>query len=182
MFKVESNFIGDFNLGDRINNELKILDIIYKFNNSNSSISLNKIKVVVIASVCEAVLYDFINTRIKLHTREGVRNIEVEHLEKIKDKEYKKFHHYIDASKKYNFFKESKGLCKDLKSLKELRNCIHIQNKCAEISGKKLLEVEKTLEILLKTMNEKYHRPVSTTGWVKDFEIPFDEKLPKDKP
>ena len=103
-------------------------------------------------------------------------NIEVEHLEKIRDK---KFHHYIDASRKYNFFKESKDLCKNLKSLKELRNCIHIQNKCAEISGKKLLEVEKTLEILLKTMNEKYRRLVSKTGWVKDFEIPFDENLPK---
>lgn len=73
MFKVESNFIGDFNLGDRINNELKKLDIIYKFNNSNESISLNKIKIIVIASVCEAVLYNFINIRIKLHMREGVR-------------------------------------------------------------------------------------------------------------
>jgi hypothetical protein len=43
-----------------------------------------------------------------------VRNIEVEHLEKIKDKEYKKFHHYIDASKKYNFF------------LKKVRACVKI--------------------------------------------------------
>ena len=73
MFKVESNFIGNFNLCDRINNELKKLNIIYKFNNSNESISLNKIKIIVIASECEAFLYNFINIRIKLHIKEGVR-------------------------------------------------------------------------------------------------------------
>jgi len=52
-------------------------------------------------------LYDFINIRISTYTQEEVNQINKNHLIEIKGKNYKKYHHYIYAAIKYEFFSYS---------------------------------------------------------------------------
>ena len=72
MFTVSSNFIGNFKLGDNINHNLEILQLLYrqfdqsKFRNKRL---LCKPIIIIVVSIIEAVLHDF-HFRIQRHTFE----------------------------------------------------------------------------------------------------------------
>jgi len=174
MFKVGVNFLGSFALGDEINKDLKMLKFLYNLKmGKEENNSLIKIKIILIASICEAILYDFINTRISMYTQEGVGSLDKENLIEIRDKDYKKFSHYIDAAAKYEFFSNNK-LCKKLEDLRKFRNCIHIQNFCI-LSDNSLIQAEEVMELFLNEM-AKHDRPGHLSGHVQDFEIPFNRR------
>lgn len=186
MFTVKSDFIGSFKLGDNINHNLKILSLLYKIESTCSADEkkmLQKPMIITIASICEAVLHDF-HFRIRAYTKEGVRNLAVNIINGIRGKKIDEFEKYIASARKNELFgtKESK-LYDDLEELRKLRNRIHIQNVKRHLEPDEILAFrherkvlsEKTLEQVLKQLVEKYPRPPGATGFVKEFELPWEE-------
>lgn len=102
MFKVKSDFICLFKVGDNINYNFKILALLYKTESSISDESkdlLYKPTIIIIASICEAILYDF-HVRIRNNTREGVQNLAENIIGRIKSKKIDEFEKYIASAKK----------------------------------------------------------------------------------
>ena len=188
MFIVESDFICIFKIGDNINYNLRVLKLLYNIESQEDAkkILLYKPIIITIASICEAVLYDF-HVRIRSNTVEGVQNIAQEVISRIRGKKIDEFGKYIASAKKNDFFDSShSSLYDELDKLRKLRNRIHIQNtknyfepdewKAFNVDRK--IMAEKVLERILKHMHEKYKRPASVTGYVDDFELPWEEHFP----
>lgn len=186
MFKVKSDFMGIFKVGDNINYNLKTLSLLYDFQSNateDKKIFLNKPIIITIASICEAILYD-LHMRITRHTIEGVRNISQSIINMIRSKKIDEFDKYIACAKKYDFFDaQDSQFYEDLDTLRKLRNRIHIQNlkNHFEPDEEKVFNyayktmAEKTLEKVLKKMLEKYSRKQGAIGYVNDFELPWQE-------
>ncbi len=186
MFKVKSDFMGNFKVGDNINYNLKILSLLYDFQSNSTEgkkVLLNKPIIIIIASICEVILYD-LHIRITCHTIEGVRNITQSIINIIRSKKIDEFNKYIACAKKHDFFDANDSqLYEDLDTLRKLRNRIHIQNlknhfepdeeKTFTYAHK--IMAEKTLEKVLKQMLAKYSRAQGLTGYVNNFELPWQE-------
>jgi hypothetical protein len=74
MFKVSSSFIGNFKIGDNIHYNLDVLKALYISRAGLPAYQkyfLEKPITVILVSICEAIIYDFIG-RSKLFTREGI--------------------------------------------------------------------------------------------------------------
>lgn len=186
MFKIESNFIGNFKTGDNINYNLKVLKLLYKYYQEPNSYErrlLCKPIILIIVSITEALLQDF-HMRVKTHSMEGVRNVALKVIEYIKGKHIDVLETYINSAKKHDFFKMADTPFYDsLHELRKLRNRIHIQNERKNTPSneseafredKKIL-AEKVLEKMMKIMSAEYHRNLSTIGYVDDFELPWEE-------
>lgn len=186
MFKVKSDFIGDFKLGDNINYNLKILSLLYKYRSDsteNIKILLYKPIIITLASICEAILYD-LHSRIKYNTLEGVQNIAESAINLIRRKKIDEFEKYIASSKKHDLFdaKDSQ-LYEDLDTLRKLRNRIHIQNSKNHFEPDernafnytRQIMAEKVVERVLKVVLQKYSRGQDLRGHVDDFELPWQE-------
>ena len=188
MFKVKSDFICIFKVGDNINYNLKVLALFYKTDSmikDGTNVLLYKPIIIIIASICEAILYDF-HVRIRCNTREGIRNLGASIINNIRSKKIDEFETYIASAKKCELFgeKDSK-IYIDLDELRKLRNRIHIQNKKKYFADdedivftkERKIMAEEILEKIMKEMLGKYSRPNSVTGYVEDFVIPWDEHI-----
>lgn len=185
-FTVSSRFIGNYKLGDNINHTLAVLSELYDSQRSSKSSSLLcKPIIILIGSVCEAVLYDLFCVRIDTHTVEKVKGIADEVMHEIRGKKVDKLEHFIAAVKKYDLFKDAR-LYESLDELRKLRNRIHIQNtkghfdpdesKTFTIARQR--QAEMTLEKVIKTMALEYPRKQSCQGYVGDFQLPWSEHFP----
>ena len=186
MFVIKSDFMGSFKLGDNINHSLRVLALLYN-QQSNGTLKqqmlLCKPIIIIIASVCEAVLYDF-HLRIRTYTFEGVRNIAQEMMLYVRSKKIDEFAKYIASAKKHDLFDAADTkFYEALDSLRKLRNRIHIQNpknhfepddgNAFTLERQKI--AEKVLEKVMKTMASKYSRDRNLCGYVADFELPWNE-------
>ena len=123
MFKVKSDFMGSFKVGDNINHNLRILSLFYGFQSNSieeKKILLCKPIIITLTSICEAILWD-LHMRITNHTIEGVRNIAQSVINMIRSKKIDEFEKYIASAKKNDFFdvKDSQ-IYKDLDTLRKL--------------------------------------------------------------
>ena len=189
MFRVNSDFICIFKIGDNINYNLKVLALLYD-TQSNISNELKKLLykpiIIIIASICEAILYDF-HVRIRNNIREGIRNLADNILNQIRSKKIDEFEKYIASARKNELFGEKDSIFYDeIDNLRKLRNRIHVQNKkghfepdeAVAFNSERKIMAEKILEQILKKMSEYYTRPVTITGYVEDFELPWEEHFP----
>ena len=186
MFKVSSCFIGSFKLGDNINHNLRVLSLLYDYQSQcspNQKTLLCKPIIILLASICEAVLSD-LHMRIRMYTIEGVQNIAQSVLDYVRSKKIDEFDKYIASARKHDFFDANDtDFYEVLDSLRKLRNRIHIQNTKGhfEPDEKKAfnysrqIDAEKALEKVMKTMTAKYSRDSSVSGYVDDFELPWNE-------
>jgi hypothetical protein len=86
MLKVSSAFIGNFKIGDNIHYNLEVLKTLYACNEELSPDQkrfLDKPITVTLVSICEALIYDFID-RSKFFTQEGVTGLSEEALERLR--------------------------------------------------------------------------------------------------
>ena len=124
---INSGFIGIFKVGDNINTNLSMLRELYKLDTERNPI-FNKIKIVTITSIIEAVLFDFFY-RAKNFTIEGIKNIPGEVLNYFKLKKITKFESYIRSAEKHGLFDPcGVEIYNNLHDLRKLRNRVHIQN------------------------------------------------------
>jgi hypothetical protein len=187
MFTLKADFIADFKLGDNINYNLKILEILYEtYNGTDPAKNTYLVKPIVltILSIIEAVLYDF-HYRAKWYTREGVSNLSNDIIEVLRQKKIDDFGKYIASAKKSHLFDSvQENFYEDLERLRIMRNRIHIQNdkkympkdESAVFNQNSKYLAECALEIVLRTMDKKFKRPESVRAHVKDFVIPWEPK------
>jgi hypothetical protein len=185
-FTVSSGFIGNFKLGDNINHTLDALSLLYETQRAGESPSLLcKPIIILVGSICEAVLYDLLCVRIKHHTVEGVKNIAKDVVNRIRGSHIDEFGKYIASVRKHDLLKDVE-LYESLDELRKLRNRIHIQNTKAHFDpddGKTFTsarqrEAEKTLEKVIKTMARDYPRKGHCQGYVGDFRLPWKAHFP----
>lgn len=182
-FSIKANFIDVFKIGDNVNFNLEILKILYEeYEKSPDGKRLIKPIVIINTSIAEALLYDFIENRIRRANRSERMFLEI--LSVLQEKKLDKFEHYITQAEKYDFFyQKDTNFYKAMHSLRKKRNRIHIQNYKNEkpydeymvFDEKAKILSEKVLEKILNTLSIKYPRREEYHGFVKDFELPWEK-------
>ncbi|MEI6288608.1 MAG: hypothetical protein WCP18_03480 [bacterium] len=193
MFKVGARFIGDFKDGDNIKYNLEILNVLYTYYNqavlTREKLLLCKPIIILLVSVIEAVVDDLF-FKIDRYHREGVSNIPIEMMEKIRSKKYKKLDNQLDLCIKYDIFDGVlSNFYATLKELIKLRNRIHIQNNKMYIpldeddafSESKKVSAEKICEYIFKKMVNKFDRGPSFNDYIGYFEMPWEEHFSNSK-
>lgn len=180
-FSVEATFIDNFKIGDNINYNLEILNVLYDgYDKLVNGERLIKPIVLINTSIAEALLYDFIENRIR--KANSTETIFEEILDVLRIKKLDKFEHYITQAEKYDFFNmKDTGFYPAMHSLKEKRNRIHIQNKPWKkpadefnvFDEKAKILSEKVVEKILNTLTS-YPRREEYHGYVKDFKLPWN--------
>ncbi len=179
-FSKPANFIDVFKIGDNINFNLRILRVLYEIYESSPAGSL-LIKPIVIlnTSITEAILFDFIENRIKKANK--TEKLFEYLIETLLKKKIDKFEHYIAQAKKYDFFEmKDTNFYEAMDSLRKKRNRIHIQNTKQEkpvdesevFDSKVKILSEKVLEKIINTLVLKYPRRTEYHGYVSDFKLP----------
>lgn len=178
MVEINAGFIGIFKIGDNINYNLKILAELYRVNNESNGYVLNKPIIILIASIIEALLYDF-HFKAKRYTLEGIKNITNDVLDYIRSKNIDKLGRYIASARKHQIFNaQDKTLYDDLENLSKLRNRIHIQNEKNDLesdessvfTNDRRILAEKSLEIVMKSMAANHNR---NHEYVENFRLPW---------
>ena len=172
--------------GDNISHNVKILSVLYKqyeIADSDEKNLLCKPIILTIVSIIEACLHDFY-FRIRVHTVEGISNLNNEIIEEIRASNVDEFSKYIKNAKKHDLF-NLKGLnfYDRLDDLRKLRNRVHIQNiwglkplnENEAFTDKEKILAEKVLEVVMKTLSGKHIRTEYTAGYVDDFMLSWDE-------
>ncbi len=181
-FKVKANFIVVFKIGDNINFNLRILKTLYDgYKNLPDGSNLIKSIVILNTAITEAILYDFVVNRLKRPYSVDILFVDI--LNYLKDKDLKKFEHYITQAEKFDLFDmKDTNFYNAIRSLNKKRNRIHIQNEKWEdpheesmvFDEKAKILSEKVLEKVLNTMTQKYPRNKDYHNYVSDFELPWD--------
>lgn len=121
---IRCNFIGDFKVGDNI---LVSGNALCRLSATNENNTFNKLMVIQAGSIVEAAL-DQIIYRIRNHTKEGVPNIPVEDLYKIRGTKIERFNNIIQTMQTRKLLDGLGGtIYDDLHRLRKLRNRVHIQ-------------------------------------------------------
>jgi len=185
-FKIKANFIDIFKIGDNINYNLKVAKELYNaYSNSEESKYLIKPIVLINTSIAEALLYDFIEYRIKKGN--PTERIFEELIEKLAAKKLDKFQHYIVQAEKHDLFSlKDTNFYKAMESLRIKRNRIHIQNRpfkepanenlAFDVKSKVLSE--KVVEKIMSTLCDNFPRRPEYK-FVEDFELPWESHFNK---
>ena len=105
MIEICSYFIGKYKVGDNINHNCEILELLYRFYEQSKEKEkklLCKPITIAIISIIEALLYDF-HFRAYTFTREGIKNITDEILSYIRDRKIDKLEKYISSAKNMTY-------------------------------------------------------------------------------
>jgi hypothetical protein len=190
MFTLPSSFIANFKIGDNVHYNLDVLKILYACYDDLSPSDrrfLDKPITVTLVSICEALIFDFID-RSKAFTQEGVAGLKEANLEKLRKAKAWSMDQKIRLIKELNLL-ESKDsdVYVELENLAKLRNRIHIQNEKKNFEadeGKaftysRRLKAEKMVELLMIRFAELYPRPVHIvkSQYVDDFELPWKSHI-----
>ena len=182
MITIRSNFIGDFKLGDNIVYNLSVLNSLYSAQNvapHSEKKYFAKPIVVVIASICEAVLHDFYG-KVMGFVQEGVPGMSNEELEELRRKSVDDFSKYISVARSRKLLGDEAQIYEDLEMIRVMRNRIHIQNVKQQLqrdeknvfSENKQSMCEKTITMLLREMEARYSRRPELRC-VRDFQLPW---------
>jgi len=182
-FYIKANFIDIFKIGDNINYNLKILNELYKsYDKPLNSKNLIKPIVIINTSIAEALLFDFIENRIRKANRTEKMFEDI--LDTLKLKKMDRFEHYITQAEKYDFFDmKDTGFYNAMHALRKKRNRIHIQNypfkepaNEREIFNEKAkILSEKVVEKIMNTLATKYPRREEYHKYVEDFCLPWNQ-------
>lgn len=198
--KVIFTFIWDFKNGDNI---IYNFDVLYELYKQRTKITpdwrkcrLNKPIIIIIVSIIECILGDFID-RIKEHSSEKIPNLDSKTIVGIKFKgtgntkaikKLKELTHFIDQIEKFNIFDAKTAIFyQTLHYFRKIRNRIHIQNYYGDglnrsetmvFIDKNLHLAEVLLSIVIKKMFLKFPRPQNqdqlSTLSIEKFPFPWN--------
>jgi hypothetical protein len=186
MITIESKFIGDFKLGDNICHNLNVAEVLYdKFEDSDADDRrlLCKPIIVLLASIVEAVLYDF-HKRVKTLTIEGVKNLTADAIDYIRFAEIDDFAKYIDSARKQKLFGHAdKALYERMHDVRKLRNRVHIQNEKKYVPRDEYDAFTLEAKLLTEQVVEKTLRTLATNfardhDYVSEFVLPWNAHFP----
>jgi len=182
MFIVSSCFIADFAIGDNINRNLDTLRLFYTLGAEDSSKwpLLRKPIIVILVSIAEAIVYDFIS---RIQSKEYVATLPPETVAALREKDFLKLTNLIKGAKKFDLFKANDDFYEQLDELRKLRNRVHIQNEkrhferkeAVAFNGARQREAETALEYIAKFLAAEHPRGATTHGFVADLNLPWNE-------
>lgn len=186
MFKIQNTFIGNFKIGDNIHYNLDVLRALYSSRDllpENQRPYLEKPITVIVVSICEALIHDFIG-RSKSFTREGINGLSEGELESLRNQKSHNMENKIKLIKDLDLLKTSDPrVYQYLGYLVKLRNRIHIQNEFQNLeldevnafTVSRRVEAEKMLELFMRRLGSLYPRPehIVMSQFVDDFELPW---------
>jgi len=182
-FTVSSGWVGRYKIGDNINYTLQVLADLYEARNESDDLDhLVQPIVILQASICEATIYDLIETRIRRHTWEPVDSIRDEVVEALRRaKFYDKFKKLINIAKPHLLLGDDQGFYTELHWIRKARNRVHLQGLSNDndyfFNNAVLVRSESVIEMLLKKMAQMYPRDPAYHVHVADFEVPWDERI-----
>jgi hypothetical protein len=187
MFEIPSNFIGTFKIGDNINHNLGILQVLYRSYAAatpDDQRRLCKPITITLVSIVEACLYDF-HKRARTNMWEGIAGLAGTALDYIRTKHIDQFEACITSARKHRLFGADDPFYEDLTLLRKLRNRIHIQNRWNELepdewnafTQQRKVLAERALEKVAKTLSSQHPRPPHIHGYVAKFICPWTEHL-----
>lgn len=179
-------FFWSFKRMDNVNYNFRILEILYAAKRQNNNNLFIKPIVVIIISIIECMLYDFIE-RIQIHTADKIPNLAQSIISYIKGKKIDDFEKAIRQVEKQNLLRTSNNdtIYSDLDLLRKIRNRVHIQNKEQQLdeddycvfTESNLRLAEKTLERVCEILCNTYPRWDKQPLPMSDFPRPW----PQDK-
>ena len=182
MFIVSSCFIRRFKIGDNINHNLETLRLLYALSDEDSKkrVPLRKPIILILVSVAEAMLYDFL---VRIQSSEHMATLPAETVEVLQTKKYSQLNHFIAIARSHDLLSAGDELYDQLDKLRKLRNRIHIQNEKNHFEQDERVafrfqrqrEAESVLENIAKSLALYHPRKTTTHGFVADFEFPWDE-------
>tara|TARA_B110001454_G_scaffold181094_1_gene174954 strand:- start:6305 stop:6871 length:567 start_codon:yes stop_codon:yes gene_type:complete len=181
---IQVSFLANYKTADNISFNFRILCDLYQIYYHSSTIKkirLRKPIIILIVSICEAILYDFI-FRIRKFTNEGV-TLPKKTLQQIQSNNQIKFGRLIGIAQSNNVFQlpitNSKSIYKDLTVLKEIRDRVHIQwpgnlgiDESAIYTAANMKLAEDTLDLLISTIEKNHPRP-GKAKFIPKFNIPW---------
>ncbi len=183
---INNTFITNFKIGDNIHYNLEVLRSLYAAEEllpENRKKYLEKPITVTLVSICEAIIFDFIE-RSKILTREGITGLSDASLIELRESNTWSFEKKINLFKRLDILQTNDQYVYEyLEKLSWLRNRVHIQNEKNRFEAHEIkafkksrrIEAEKMLELLMKKIAELYPRPVQMHGYVNNFELPWNE-------
>ena len=187
MAKFSSSFLASFKIGDNINYNLEVIKTLYsaqlQLDRSEKHL-LEKPITVLLVSICEALIYDFIK-RSQWFVREGVKGLPSTSLETLRTGDSWSMDKKIKLFKELNILQTKDAQVYDyLNKLSKLRNRIHIQNEkqnfeideVRAFTKARRIEAEKMVELLIRKIGGLYPRPphIKESAFVEDFDLPWD--------
>ncbi len=187
MLRVTASFLASFKIGDNIHYNLSVLRILYKAQGAlcaSEAVFLEKPITVLLVSICEAIIYDFIK-RSQWFTIEGIHGLSQDHINILRESKAWSMEKKIELIKKINVLQMSDHSAYDyLDNLSRLRNRIHIQNEKENFEADEILaftkprriQAEKMVELLMKKISRLYPRPghIQMSQYVEDFYLPWE--------
>ncbi|PCI07015.1 hypothetical protein COB72_10995 [bacterium] len=183
-FEVSSGWVGRFKIGDNICHSIEILTELSRLAElSNDADLLVKPRVVLLASICEAMLFDLIENRVRGHTREAISAIPEKLRTLMQSAKYSdEFKKLINIAKANNLLGNGNlPVYINLHHLRGLRNRLHIQsvgNDDSDIfDNDALVRSERITEEAAKCLAGKFPRTPDYQGYVRNFVFPWDEHI-----
>ena len=181
-FVQSSDWVGRFKIGDNICCSLKILKELYAGAEASQEPELLVQPIVILqAAICEAAVYDLIETRIRRHTWEPVQSIREDVIASLRRAKYQdSFKKLVNIARANNLLGGT-ALCDELHWLRKVRNRIHLQGLQNDNDYFFTVEIlrrsEMVTERLLKTMSTRYPREEGYRNYVREFQIPWEEQI-----
>ncbi len=138
--------------------------------------------VIMQASICEACIYDLIETRIRRHKWEPIQSIREDVVQALRRARHQdSFKKIINIARSHNLLGNDQVFYDDLHWVRKARNRIHLQGLHndndfyfdSDVLGKSEMVVEQ----LLKKLPAMYPRDEAYQAYVRNFEIPWDEQV-----
>jgi hypothetical protein len=176
-------FFWNFKRMDNVNYNFRILEILYsaRKQNKNNALLIKPI-IIIIISIMECMLYDFIE-RIQGHTADRIPNLAESIISYIRGKKIDDFEKIIRQIEKQNLLRASISdtIYSDLDLLRKIRNRVHIQDKEHQLdkddysvfNEENLHLAERTFERLCEILCNTYPRWNKQPLPMSDFPRPW---------
>lgn len=173
-----AQFFWSFKRMDNVNYNFRIMKLLYAEKKKNQNPLFIKPIMIILISIIECMLYDFI-IRIQTHATDKIPNLEEDMINEIKNKEIDQFEAIIAQIRKQNLLRASttSNVYSDLDLLRKMRNRVHIQDTAKDLDKDdynvftegNLKLAEKILERVCEVLCNVYPRGGSTPLLMADF-------------
>jgi hypothetical protein len=162
-------FFWDFKRMDNVNYNFTIVEMLFNLKKeSTEGHLLNKTIIIILASIIECIIYDFIR-RVNEYRQELIPGIDEEFVDDTRNKICDQFEPLIAHIKKHDLLgsSEEDNVYQDLDFIRRLRNRIHIQNRQHQLdkdepkiwTNENVLLTSNQLEKICGVLCNSYPRP-----------------------
>lgn len=166
---------------DNVNYNFEIITTLFNLKSKHSISDLNKPITLLLASIIECILYDFVR-RVTEHRHELIPGLDEKIIDDTREKICDQFEPLIAHVRKHNLLVSEPSFYEDLDYIRKLRNRIHIQNRQNQLdkdeskiwTNRNVLMASKSLEKICDVLCNSYPRPKRELISIDDFPRPWE--------